>query len=91
MNMILIADIFGFCGMMCFLFATIKQWHKIRTTHHSTAISLTSYRSRIIAGMFTLGCFGLTGLWLSFTVVSVELAIAFSIMFMLLKYRRMKK
>lgn len=91
MNMLLVADLFGFCGMVCFLFATVKQWHKIYSTKHIKAISVTSYKSRIIAGFCTMMCFFLTGLWLSLAVVTIELTIAISIIYMLFKYRRLRK
>lgn len=86
----LIADIFGMLGMAFFLTATIKQWHKIYKTHHTTAISLTHYKLKIIAILCSLTCFSLAGLWLSFTVVGIELLVSIGITHMLIKYRRKK-
>ena len=88
--MIPIADIFGMLGMGFFLTATIKQWHKIYITRHTTAISLTHYKLKIIAIICSLICFGLAGLILSFTVVSAELIVSIGITHMLIKYRKMK-
>ena len=89
--MISIADIFGMFGMAFFLAATIKQWHKIYKTHHTTAISLTHYRLKVIAIICSLTCFALAGLALSFAVVSMELLVSLGIIHMLKKYRRQKK
>ena len=88
--MIPVADFFGMCGMSCFLMATLKQWYKIRTTHHTTAISKTNYKLRIVAGFCSLICFALAGLHLSFAVVTIELCFAFSTLSMLAKYRKKK-
>ncbi len=86
-----IADIFGMLGMGLFLMATIKQWHKIYSTRHTTAISLTHYKLKIIAILCSLTCFGLANLWLSFAVVSIELLVSIGIVHMLIKYRKMKQ
>lgn len=86
----MIADIFGMMGMAFFLTATIKQWHKIYKTKHTTAISLTHYKLKIVAILCSLTCFSLAGLWLSFTVVGIELLVSIGITHMLIKYRRMK-
>lgn len=89
-NMISIADIFGMMGMAFFLAATIKQWHKIHRTHQTTAISLTHYKLKIIAILCSLTCFSFAGLWLSFSVVSMELVVSVAITHMLIKYRGKK-
>ena len=89
--MISIADVFGMAGMGLFLVATIKQWHKIYKTQHTTAISLTHYRLKIVAIVCSLICFGLAKLPLSFIVVSLELLVSLGIIHMLVKYRQMKE
>ena len=91
MNLILIADIAGFMGMMLFLHATLRQWYKIKKTKHITAISLASYKSRIMAGVCSMICFGLAGLYMSFGVVTIELCISLHITYMLVKYRKLRK
>lgn len=88
--MIPLADFFGMCGMLCFLFATLKQWHKVKKTHHVTAISVTNYKFRITAIVCSLICFGLVSLHLSFIVVSIELCFTFSTLYMLIKYKKVK-
>lgn len=88
--MISIADIFGMCGMGFFLAATIKQWHKIYTTHHTTAVSLTQYKLKIIAIICTMICVGLVNLPLSFIVLFTELIVVLGVIHMLIKYRKIK-
>lgn len=88
--MIPIADIAGMCGMGFFLIATIKQLHKIKKTHHTTAISATHYKLKIIAIFCSLICFALTGLLLSLMVVSAELIVTLLIIYFLNKYRKVK-
>jgi len=90
-DLIQIADIFGFASMSFFLIATIKQWQKIYRTHHTTAISLTHYKLKIVAITCSLICFGLVGLVLSFTVSSLEMLVTLGIIYMLKKYRRKRK
>lgn len=89
--MIPVADVFGMMGMGFFLAATIKQWHKIYSTYHTTAISKTHYELKIIAILCSLTCFSLAGLWLSFSVVTMELIVSLGILHMLIKYRKMKE
>ena len=86
-----LADIFGFFGMSFFLMATIKQLHKIITTHHTTAISKSHYQLKIIAILSSLICFALTGLVLSVIVVGIELIVTLVILYLLINYRKDKE
>ena len=88
--MIEIADIFGMLGMGFFLTATLKQWHKIYKTQHTTAISLTLYKLKIVAILCTMICVALVSLPLSFIVLSMELIVSIGIIHMLKKYKQMK-
>lgn len=68
----LIADIFGTIGMAFFLFAELKQLLKIRKTGMCLGISFTAYKTKMIACLCSLTCFGLTALWGSFLVILAE-------------------
>ncbi len=86
--MIPIADIFGMMAMTFFLIATLKQFHKIHTTHHTKAISMTHYKLKILAILCSLICFSMTNLLLSFAVVGIEMIVTIMILRLLLKYKR---
>ena len=86
----MIPDLFGMTGMSFFLAATVKQYIKIRRTHHTTAISLTHYKMKILAIICSLICFGLSGLMFSFIVVFGELVVTIGIIHLIKKYRSTK-
>ncbi len=76
MDMIyLVADGCGLIGMGYFLLAEITQLKKIRRKKIIASLSKTTYNQKVLAILFTLVCFGLTGLWLSFAVLVGELVI----------------
>ena len=87
----LIADSAGVIGMGFFLKAEIFQLRKILRTKLTDGISRTAYRDKIWAIVATMTCFGLTSLWLSFTVLFAEGIIIFIILQLMKKYGKSKK
>jgi len=84
---ILLSDILGAGGMFFFLYAEILQLRKIVRKKTVKSLSYNTYRSKIAALILTLGCFGLSHLWLSFGVLIAELIIVFIIIKLMKKYR----
>lgn len=84
----LVADLAGVIGTGFFLKAEIFQLRKILRTKTVRGISHTAYRDRLIAVTATLVCFGLTALWLTFTVLLIQAMVLLVILHLIKKYRR---
>ena len=82
----LIADACGVIGMGFFLWAEIKQLHKILKTHKITGISHTAYTSKLVAVASTSIAFGLTGLFMSLAVLLTEGIIVAWVLHLMKKY-----
>jgi hypothetical protein len=82
-----IADLLGASGMFFFFFAEVLQLRKILRKHTVRSISYNTYRSKLAALLLTLACFGLSCLWLSFTVLFLELLVVLYIMHLMKKFR----
>ena len=82
-----IADLLGAGGMFFFLVAEILQLRKIIRKQTVKSLSYNTYRNKILAILLSLGCFGLSSLWLSFGVIFVELIIILWIIKLMRRYR----
>lgn len=83
----LIADLCGVCGTGFFLKAEFIQCRKIYKTKRTDGISLTHYKDKIKALIFTMIAFGITGLWFSFMVLVCQFIIASYAIHLIKKYR----
>lgn len=83
----MIADILGTAGMFYFLKAEVLQLRKILRKKTVKSLSYNTYKSKLKAIFLTMGCFGLTSLWLSFGVLAAELIIVLVIIKLMRKYR----
>jgi len=84
----LVADLFGTFGMLGFLVAEIFQLKKILRTKKASDLSKTAYRNKMIAIILTCICFGLTKLFLSFTVLFLEGIVVGKIMLLMRKWKK---
>lgn len=74
-------------GMFFFLVAEILQLRKITRKKTVRSLSYNTYKSKLAALIFTLGGLWLSGLWLSFGVLTSELITVLVIIKLMRKYR----
>ncbi len=83
----IVADLLGAGGMFFFFFAEVLQLRKIKRKKTVRSLSYHTYKSKVAALVLTMSCFGLSGLVLSFIVLSAELVVVAYIIKLMRKYR----
>jgi hypothetical protein len=86
-----IADICGVIGMSYFLYAEIRQLLKVKKTHKITGISKTAYISKLKAISFTSIMLVITALYMSLAVILAEGIIVAWVLFLMKRYKKVKK
>ena len=90
-ELMLIADGCGIIGMSYFLWAEYKQLMKIRKTHRVAGISQTAYVSKLKAIGFSSVMLAITTMYMSLIVILAEGIIVAWVLWLMKKYKKVKK